>query len=151
MDLKIVKHTTFKKLYFNFLAVCILLLAVGYVLHNKKIHIFPELFSALSFKNVFIYILIGVALIIAFLKINNKKALKNLGSFEEKITRFEKHYTRKLWWHVTSCLSSIIFLQLTGHIIFIYFGLFDLLSMLSAYPSRQALQKELDEDDLLFH
>lgn len=106
---------------------------------------------ALSLKNILLYSLVGTALIFAFYVVNNRKKLRNMGSFEEKIKHYEKFYTRRLWWHVISCFTSAVFLLLTWHIIFFYFGLFDMLSMLSAYPAKEVLKKELDEDELIFN
>jgi len=107
--------------------------------------------GALSIKNILLYALVGAALIFAFYVMNNKSRLRKLQTFEEKILLYEKFFTRRLWWHVISCLTSAIFLQLTWHILFFYFGLFDILSMLSAYPSREIIKKDLNEEDILFN
>lgn len=151
MDLKIVPHRTFKKIFFNFLVVCILLVAAGYFLYKQRISLFPSYLGAYTSTNVLIYALVGIMLVFGFYFINNKKKLRSLQNFEEKITFYEKLYTRRLWWHVISCLTSVFFLQLTFHYIFIYFGLFDLLSLLSAFPSRELLKKDLDESELIFN
>ncbi len=150
MDLKIVQHKTFKKIYFNFLVICIMIIAGGYFLYKKRVFLLPDFLGAFSAKNILLYVIIGFVLIFAFYVINNKKKLLKLASFEEKLRFYEKFYTRRLWWHVISCLTSVLFLQLTYHYIFIYFGLFDLLSMLAAYPSKEILKKDLDEEDLIF-
>ncbi len=150
MDLKIVKHKTFKRIYLNFLLICILIITGGLVSYKTNFSIFPLTLWALSLKNVFLYTLVGLALVFAFYIISSKQKLRKLETFEEKITHFEKYYARRLWWHVASCLTTIIFLQLTWHVLFLYFGLFDLLSMLSAYPSKEILKRELDEEDLIF-
>lgn len=150
MDLKIVPHKTFKKIFFNFLVVCVLVIATGYFLYRKRISLFPNFLGAYTSTNVLIYALVGVMLIFGFYVINNKKRLKSLQRFEDKIAFYEKFYTRRLWWHVVSCLTSVFFLQLTFHYIFVYFGLFDLLSMISAFPSKELLKKDLDESELMF-
>jgi hypothetical protein len=150
MDLKIVNLKIFKKIFFNFLVICILIVAGGFILYKTGTHIFPELLWALSLKNVILYALAGLVLIVAFYIISQKQKLKKLKSFEEKIRMYEHYYTRRLWWHVVSCLTTAVFLLLTWHILFLYFGMFDLLSMLGTYPSKDNLKRELDEDDLIF-
>jgi hypothetical protein len=153
MELKIVQHKTFKKIFVNFLVICMIIIAAGFILYKKRIALIPAYLGAFSLSNVFIYAAIGLLLVFAFYAINNnnKQKLKKLDSFDKKISFYERFYTRRLWWHVISCLTSVIFLQLTFHYIFFYFGLFDLLSMLSAYPSKEVLKKELDEEDLIFN
>ncbi len=151
MDLKIVPYKTFKKIFFNFLVICLLVVAAGYFLYNRRISLFTGFLGAYSTANVMIYALVGLALVFTFYVINNKKKLRSLSSFEDKIAFYEKFYSRRLWWHVVSCLTSVIFLQLTFHFIFIYFGLFDILSMISAFPSKEMLRRDLDESDLIFN
>jgi hypothetical protein len=150
MDLKIVRHKTFKKIYYNFLVISILIITGGFIFYKTGIQIFPDQLWALSFKNVFLYAIVGMALVFGFYIINNKQKLKKLQSIEEKITLFEKYYTRRLWWHIISCLTTTLFLLLTWHILFFYFGLFDLVSMLGAFPSKEMLKRELAEEDLIF-
>ncbi len=151
MELKIVRHKTFKRIFINFLVICLIVNITSFILFKARINVFPFIWVALGVRNVLLYALVGVALIFAFYIISNKQKLRRLQTFDEKIRHFEKYYTRRLWWHVISCLTSAIFLQLTWHIIFFYFSLFDLLSLLSAYPSREILKKELDEEDLIFN
>ena len=151
MELKIVPHKTFKKIFINFLVICVLIIAAGFVLYKKHIPLLPDFLGAYSFANVLIYALVGLVLIFTFYVINNKKKLRKLVNFDEKIAFYVRFYTRRLWWHVISCLTSVLFLQLTWHYIFIYFGLFDLLSMLSAFPSKEILKKDLAEEDLIFN
>ncbi len=151
MELKVVNHKAFKKIYFNFLVICLLIVGGGFVLYKNGILIFPATLWALSIKNVFLYAMVGIALVFAFYIINNKKKLRKLATFEQRLSHFEKFYTRRLWWHVISCFTTIIFLLLTWHILFFYFGLFDLLSMWGAYPSKDLLKKELGEEDIIFN
>lgn len=151
MELKVVNHKAFKKIYFNFLIICLLIVGGGFLLYKSSIRIFPDTLWALSLKNVFLYAIVGIALVFAFYIINNKQKLRKLATFEERLSHFEKFYTRRLWWHVASCFTTIIFLLLTWHILFFYFGLFDLLSMLGAFPSKDLLKKELGEEDLIFN
>ncbi|HPG11757.1 MAG TPA: hypothetical protein PLU37_09520 [Chitinophagaceae bacterium] len=150
MNIKIVQQKEFKKRFFNFLLICILIIGTGFILYKKRISLFPGFLWAFDIKNVLLYAFIGLALVLAFFMINKKQQLKKIEGFENKMRYYEKFYTRRLWWHVISCASSVIFLQLTFHYIFIYFGLFDLLSMAASYPSRELLQKDLDEKDLIF-
>lgn len=151
MELKIVRHRTFRKIFFNFLVICLGIVATGYFLYKKRISLLPDFIGAFSLKNVLIYALVGAALVFAFYVINNKRKLQKLKTFDEKIIFYEKFYSRRLWWHAISCLTSVLFLQLTWHYIFIYFGLFDLLSMLAAYPSKEILKQDLNEEDLIFN
>ncbi len=151
MELKIVPYKAFKRIFFNFLAVCLLLLAGGLLLYKMRINIFPASLFAFSIKNVFVFTCISIALIFIFFAVNNKKELLRQKDFESRIAWYEKYYTRKLWWHVISVLSSVIFLLLTFHYIFLYFALFDLLSLFSSYPSKETLKNDLNENDLLFN
>lgn len=151
MDLKIVNHKTFKKAYFNFFTICALVVSGSFILYKARINIFPFFISALSLQNILLYALVGAALIFAFFVLNNRSRLRKMQTFEAKIEHYEKFFTRRLWWHVISCLTSAIFLLLTWHILFFYFGLFDILSMLSAYPSKEILKRELDEEDIIFN
>lgn len=151
MDLKIINHKTYKKAYFNFFTICVLVVSGSFILYKARINVFPVFISALSFQNILLYSLIGAALIFAFFVLNNRSRLRKMQTFDEKMEHYEKFFTRRLWWHVISCLTSAIFLLLTWHILFFYFGLFDILSMLSAYPSKEILKRELDEDDILFN
>ena len=117
MDLKIVQHKTFKKIFLNFLVICMILIAAGFILYKQRIVLIPAYLGAFSLSNVFIYAIINLLLVYAFYAINNnnRQKLKKLDSFDKKISFFERFYTRRLWWHVISCLSSVIFLQLTFH------------------------------------
>lgn len=151
MELKIVPHKTFKKIFINFLVICSLVVGLGWILYNRRISLFPGFLGAYSWTNVLIYALVGFVLVFAFYVINRKSRLRKLVKFEEKLAFYERFYTRRLWWHVISCVTSVFFLQLTFHYIFIYFGLFDLLSLASAYPSKELLKKDLDEEDLMFN
>ena len=153
MELKIVPYKNFKKIYFNFLVICVLIIAAGFVMYKKHLALLPGFLAAYSLTNVLIYAIVGAALIAVFylLNNNNRNKLKKLATFDDRISFYSRFYTRRLWWHVISCLTSVLFLQLTWHYIFIYFGLFDLLSMLSAFPSREILKKDLGEDDLIFN
>jgi len=153
MDLKVVPHKTFKRIFFNFLVICTLVVGTGFLLYRYRIPVFPAFLSAFSLKNVFLYAGVSAVLVLLFHLINHRKkqAIQRLTSVEEKIPVYEKFYSRRLWWHVVSCGASAFFLLLTYHYIFFYFGLFDLLSLLSNYPSRDMLKKEMDEEDLLFN
>lgn len=151
MDLNIISHKKFKKIFINFLIICILIVGGGFALYKSGIGIFPDTIWALSIQNVFLYAAVGIGLVFAFYIITNKKKIRRLETFEQKLNHFEKFYTRRLWWHVVSCLTTVIFLLLTWHFLFFYFGLFDLLSMLGAYPSKDLLKSELGDDDLIFN
>lgn len=151
MELNVVNHKAIKKNYFNFLVICLLIVGGGFVLYKNNILVFPVTLWALSLKNVFLYAIVGIALVFAFYIINRKQKLRKLASFEQKLAYFEKFYTRRLWWHVISCFTTTIFLLLTWHILFFYFGLFDLLSMLGAFPSKDLLKKELADEDIIFN
>jgi hypothetical protein len=94
--------------------------------------------------------MVGIAVVVTMWQVDQRKKLQALPSVDEKIVFFESYYRRRLWWHVLSCGVSAFLLLTTARMLFFYFGLFDLLTMFLAYPSKLIIKKEMREDDLLF-
>jgi hypothetical protein len=150
MDIKIVTHKAFKKIYLNFFVLCCLLIAGGFILVQTGIRFFPAADWIVNLKNLFIYGMIGIVLLYTIYEQTQRRKLRSLDTFEEKISFFEQFYKKRLWWHVFACFTSILLLLLTYRRIFLYISFYDLFIMLSAYPSKIFLQREIQEDDLVF-
>ena len=150
MDLKVIKLKPLKNIYFNFIAICLLITMGSFVLYKTGFQFFRGSNWVVEMKNILLWGMVGIAVLVTMYQVNQRRKLQALPTVDEKITFFEVYYRYRLWWHVLSCVVSGFLLLLTARMIFFYFGLLDLLSMLLAYPSEFIIKKEMKEDDLLF-
>ena len=150
MDLKVINLKPLKKIYFNFLALCLLITIGSFVLYKTGFQLFRGSNWVIEMKDFLLWGMVGLAVIFTMYQVNQRRRLQALQTVDEKITFFEVYYRRRLWWLILSCIVSSFLLLLTARMIFFYFCLFDLLSMLVAYPSELIIKKELKEDELMF-
>lgn len=150
MDFKTVNRKPLKKIFFNFLIICLLITVGSFVLYNAGVQLFAGSDWVIRLKNAFLLGMIGIAMGFSFFQAGQKRKLQALPSVEEKIKFYEIFYRNRLWWQVLSCLVSGFLLLLTHRTIFLFFCLFDLLMMAAAFPSELIIKKELNEDELLF-
>ncbi|HMK25249.1 MAG TPA: hypothetical protein VK483_04400 [Chitinophagaceae bacterium] len=150
MDLKVIKLKPLRNIYLNFLVICLLITIGSFILYKTGFQFFRGSNWVVEMKNLLLWGMVGLAVVFTMYQVNQKKKLQALLTVDEKISFFEVYYRRRLWWHVLSCVVSGFLLLLTARMIFIYFCLFDVLSMLLAYPSEFIIKKEMKEDDLMF-
>jgi hypothetical protein len=141
MDLKVINLKPLKKIYFNFLALCLLITIGSFVLYKTGFQLFPGNNWVFEMKDFLLWGMVGLAVVFTMYQVNQRRKLQALPTVDAKISFFEVYYRHRLWWHVLSCVISGSLLLLTARMIFFYFCLFDLLSMLLAYPSEFIIKK----------
>ena len=150
MDLKIINQKQLKRIYINFLVICLLITGGSYILFQSGFRFFEGSDWVNEMTNILLYCMIGIVIVFTYFQMSQRKKLRVLPTIEEKIIFYEKFYRYRLWWHVLACFVSAFLLLLTGRNIFFYIGLFDLLEMLLSYPSQLIIKKEMKEDELIF-
>jgi hypothetical protein len=150
MDLKVINLKLLKKIYLNFLTICILITIGSFVFYKIGVQFFRSSSWVIEMKDLLLWGMVGLAVVFTMFQVNQRRRLQALLTVDEKISFFEAYYRKRLWWHVLSCAVSGFLLLLTVRMIFLYFCLFDLLSMFFAYPSEFIIKKEMKEDDIMF-
>jgi hypothetical protein len=151
MELKIVQHKTFKKIYFNFLAICLSVSALSILLYLKKFYLFGYIDWVGKAKYIFLFALIGLGAMFSWYHKSQREKLQKINDFQSKLELYETFYKNRLWWHVISCMATGFLLLITFHYFFIFFLILDLLSLAISYPSEPLIKRELNEDDIIFN
>lgn len=150
MELKVVDHKPLRKTFYNFLAICTVITAGSFLLYLSGFSLFRYSSWAIRLKDIFLFMVVCLAAVFFFYQQAQRKKLIRLTRFEDKVSYYEIFYRNRLWWQVLSCVLSGFLLLITHRIIFLGFCLFDLVTMIAAYPSPSVIKKELEEEDIVF-
>jgi hypothetical protein len=106
MDLKVINLKPLKKIYFNFLALCLLITIGSFVLYKTGFQLFRGSNWVIEMKDFLLWGMVGLAVIYTMHQVNQRRRLQALLTVEDKITFFEVFYRRRLWWLILSCVVS---------------------------------------------
>jgi hypothetical protein len=149
MELKVVEQKPLKRIYFNFLAICATITVGSLILFLTGFGFFQYALWAIKLKDIFLLMVICLAGMFFFYQQAQRKKLLQISSFEDRIRFYETFYRNRNWWQVFSCVISCFLLLLTHRLIFLAFCLFDLITMLIAYPSPEMIRKDLGDEEII--
>lgn len=149
MELKVVEQKPLKRIYYNFLAICSAIIVGSLILFLSGYGFFQYAIWATKLKDIFLLLVICLAGIFFFYQQAQRKKLVQYSNFDDKIRFYESFYRNRNWWQVFSCVISCFLLLITHRLIFLAFCLWDLVTMLIAYPSPAMIRKDLGDEEIM--
>lgn len=150
MDLFTLDLKPFKNLFYTALSINVFLTLATYIAGANVYALILQPEDSLQETRILLLLLVAAAI---FQTNYQKKLLRRLDildSFEAKATHYLKVYKLRLFWKCASCLLSCFLHILTGRNIFLYFAIFDVLTIWTYFPNKPLIRKELKSDEIVF-
>lgn len=148
MDIKTVDLSDYKRNFKLFFSITASIVVASYIIVVAGYRIIANPTEADKLKNLFLFLLILLAVVFNYFLQNQKKKLVFIGDFEKKLFSYKKLYLFRLWWYLFSASSSAFLYILTGRSLFFFFALFDVAMTFIIYPNKRIFNAELGEDDI---
>jgi len=150
MDIKTIELAPYKAKYRVFLTFTCLAVIIGYMMVSNGWVLIDDTMRAAEFRNIFVYVIIGIAFLFSLWQSQQRKKLKLTEGFGEKLRLFTHTFGIRLWWHLVLASSASFLFVLTGRTVFLYFGVLDIVLVLFTYPAKPIFRQELEEEDIVF-
>ncbi|MET0394415.1 MAG: hypothetical protein ABW019_14810 [Chitinophagaceae bacterium] len=147
---KTVSLKPYKKQYLNVLVVTATGAAATLLLGLNGLFLQWDAAASELVKQVFLFGMIGLALLFTFYMHKQKEKLYAIAGFDEKMAFYEKFYAKRMWWYVLSCAVSCFLYLLTAKAFFLYFAFAELVMLLIVFPNQAFFKKELNDDGIIF-
>jgi hypothetical protein len=150
MDKLTINLSAFRKIFILFFLLVCLVVIGGYLLVLNGYTILESPEDTTELRNIFIIVLIGLALVASWWKRNQKKKLVSTRTFSGKLSYYKQIYLSRLWWNLFSASAATFLFVLTGRFIFLYFALFEVLITALSYPFELVIKSDLGREDIVF-
>ena len=151
MELKAVQIAPYRKTYSWAVLVCFLAMAGSFFLVKQGYALFSVEAVITTTRYIFLVITLGAAFLYSPYQKRQKQKLAVLSDLDEKLAVYQTIFRSRMWFFTAWCLVCALSYYLTGRNMYFYFGLIDLLLMITTFPSKLILRKELNEEDLIIH
>lgn len=150
MDKLTINLSSFRKKFIFFFSLVCLVVMGAYLLVLNGYTILETSEDTTELRNIFIIVLIGLALVASWWKRNQKKKLSSTRTFSGKLSYYKRIYLSRLWWNLFSASAASFLFLLTGRYIFLYFALFEVLITALSYPFELVIKSDLGREDIVF-
>jgi len=148
MDLYSIDTKPYKQTFFRTLISTVIITLATYLLLKKHIYLFGKINSF-----VIVITLLLSTVVLSFIhagyQVKSLTKLQAIEDFEEKLSQHQRHYAFRLLWWFFACVVGCFLAVATGSYSFLYYGIFNALTILPAYPRLSLFQKELKNEDIV--
>ncbi len=150
MQFYTVEIKPFKNLFWSFIVFYIAAIIVSLVIVRTGFYYMTNLIYITRLKWFFIFGSFFLSMIISNFQQKKKEEIGQLTDFDDKVKAYRSLYRQKLIWNFLVGTSALGLFILTSRWIFLWLAIIYLAYVLLFFPRKSAIQKELDNEDIVF-
>lgn len=141
----------FRILYRFFAVMYLVMLIAAYLIASSKLYYSIHLFYSNRFlPQVFVLITAIISVIIINILRRKKKRLQQEKVFEKKVQLYIQYYKQKLIWNfIVGSLTCVLYC-VSGKIAFLYLSVIYLFFVISFFPGKNLIRRDLGKTDIEF-
>lgn len=141
----------FRILYRFFAVMYLVMLIAAYLIASSKLYYSIYLFYSNRFlPQVFVLITAIISVIIINILRRKKKRLQQEKVFEKKVQLYIQYYKQKLIWNfIVGSLTCVLYC-VSGKIAFLYLSVIYLFFVISFFPGKNLIRRDLGKTDIEF-
>ena len=149
LEVRVFDTKLMKRLFYSFVSYNILAALISSWLHFIRISYVPGKSFMIENSKVIFTVLLVITFAFTMDLRRRIKKIRQLSEMENQFRVYEQYYRRRLIWNCFSVSLSGLFLVLTHRDWFFYLLLLEVVMSFSAYPSKQLIQTELKDREIL--